>query len=112
MKKYFGFDLLIFNNRIEFAMERCTSISEFNEKIEADIWRNMATLHQWKVLHMDINPQNIMYSPHFQKVVFIDYGFSEVVEQCQGFKTETAFKGTPEFISKEMFRLMALDDQK
>ena len=27
MKKYFGFDIAVFNNRIEFAMEKCEAIT-------------------------------------------------------------------------------------
>ena len=40
-----------------------------------------------------------MFSPKFQKTVFIDFGFSELLNEEIGFKTLTAFKGTAEFVS-------------
>ena len=39
----------------------------------------MVNLHALKIVHSDINPSNIMFSPKFQKAVFIDFGFSELL---------------------------------
>ncbi len=50
-------------------------------------------------MHMDINWNNIMYSPTYRKNIFIDFGFSEVIAEECGFKTYTSFKGTPQYIS-------------
>ena len=44
---------------------------------------------------MDIKPENIMFSPSQEKLVFIDFGFSELIEEEAGFKTLTSFQGTP-----------------
>ena len=59
----------------------------------------MVNLHALKIVHNDINPSNIMFSPKFQKTVFIDFGFSKLLNEEIGFKTLTAFKGTAEFVS-------------
>jgi serine/threonine protein kinase len=36
------------------------------------------------MVHLDIKPANIGYSPYFQKEVFIDFGFSEFLEEDLG----------------------------
>ena len=68
----------------------------------------MMVLHKQKIVHMDINPGNIMYSPTFKKLVFIDYGFSKIIEEEQGYKTYTEFTGTLQYISKEMMALFSV----
>ncbi len=50
-------------------------------------------------MHLDIKPENIMYSTYFQKPVFIDYGFSLVISESFGDKTYISFRGTPSFSS-------------
>ena len=67
----------------------------------------MVTLHSHKIIHMDMKPDNIMFSPTYQKLVFIDYGFSEIIEEEVGFKTLTRFHGTAQFASREMVALFA-----
>ncbi len=66
----------------------------------------LATLHKHKIIHLDINPFNIMYSPYHKKNVFIDFGLSKVIEENCGFKTLTAFNGTPKYVSPEMLKLL------
>jgi serine/threonine protein kinase len=51
---------------------------------------------------MDINPSNAMFSKSQNKIVFIDFGLSTVIEEDCGFKTFTTFRGTPQYVSKEM----------
>jgi serine/threonine protein kinase len=48
---------------------------------------------------MDIKPENIAFSPYFQKDVFLDYGFSDIIEEEVGYKTLTKFKGTLTYCS-------------
>ena len=60
---------------------------------------------------MDINPGNMMYSPTFEKLVFIDFGFSETIELEPGYKASTTFKGTPEYASKQWLALFSVEEK-
>lgn len=66
-------------------------------------------MHKYKIMHLDIKPDNIMFSNHFKKLVFIDFGFSEIIREEVGLKSLTGFRGTPSFVSPEMFKLFSLD---
>ena len=47
-----------------------------------------------------------MYSPSFQKEVFIDFNCSTVVKEDIGVKSYTSFRGTIGCCSKEMEKLL------
>lgn len=51
-----------------------------------------------------------MYSPHFKKIVFVDFGFSEIVQESFGYKTRISFRGSPAYCSDEMSRLLGHDN--
>ena len=38
------------------------------------------------LIHFDIKPENILFSPSRQKYVFIDYGLSDIVHSQRGQK--------------------------
>jgi serine/threonine protein kinase len=63
-------------------------------------------MHGFKIIHLDIKPENIIFSSHFAKPVFIDFGFSEIINEKIGVKSLTEFKGTLNFCTREMFALM------
>jgi serine/threonine protein kinase len=65
-------------------MEKCQPLSSFSEGDELGLFENMGTLHRFKIMHMDINPDNMMFSQTFGKTVFIDFGLSEVIEENCG----------------------------
>ena len=69
-------------------------------------------MHRFGVVHLDINPGNVMWSNSKRKPVFIDFGFSMVVREECGSKTLTSFHGTPTFVSREMFRLFSAKEYK
>ena len=56
----------------------------FSENTIKPVARQLLTtlrkLHKRNVVHKDIKPENIMYSKTFKKLVFIDFGFSTVIE--------------------------------
>ena len=58
---------------------------------------------------MDIKPDNIGYSPHFHKYVFIDFGFAEILKENIGEKTLMFPKGTVRFMSEEMSKATRLN---
>lgn len=41
-------------------------------------------MHSLNITHNDIKPENLIYSPELQKLVFIDFGLSEVNPQKVG----------------------------
>ena len=59
---------------------------------------------------MDIKTENIMFSWVHQKVVFIDFGLSKVIAEGCGLKSLTKFRGTMQFVCKEMLDLFTAND--
>jgi serine/threonine protein kinase len=51
-------------------------------------------MHQLKLIHMDIKPDNIMFSSVHSKYILIDFGLSAFVSEKVGFKTMTHFSGS------------------
>jgi serine/threonine protein kinase len=41
-------------------------------------------MHLLKIVHTDIKPDNIMFSKAFNKLVFIDFGLSDIIKQKMG----------------------------
>jgi serine/threonine protein kinase len=54
-------------------------------------------MHILQIVHRDIKPQNILYSPTFKKLIFIDFGCAEVLNNKLGQLTFTNFQGTMNF---------------
>ena len=54
------------------------------------------------MVHVDIKPDNILYSPGWRKIVLIDFGLATFIEQRVDESTETHFMGTPRFAGEEM----------
>lgn len=64
-------------------------------------------LHSLKIIHGDIKPENIMWSPTFKKNVLIDFGLSLFLSEKPGFKTLTNYFGTYQFSSPEMKKILS-----
>jgi serine/threonine protein kinase len=60
----------IFTNN---AITRHFDVPTFFRSIPA-LLRGLQTLHEAKLLHMDLNPKNIVYNPQTQKLKLIDFG--------------------------------------
>jgi serine/threonine protein kinase len=59
-------------------------------------------MHRLRVFHYDIKPDNIMFSPSRGCCVFIDYNLSDMLDVSYGKKVLTMFRGTLDYVSKEM----------
>lgn len=84
-------------------MERCLEIREIYNRIDEKDIESLKTklnmLHYFRLVHMDIKPENIMFSKTYEKLVFIDFGFSRVVNEEKGYKTKTQFHGSIRYCS-------------
>ena len=109
MKNYFGFDILIYDNFIEFFCERGQKIANYSPEIQEQLKESLFLMHHFKIIHLDIKPENTIYSSTYMKAVFIDFGFSEIVKEECGYKTLSIFKGTPNFCCPEMLAMMNLE---
>jgi len=63
-------------------------------------------MHTLNIVHRDIKPDNIMYSPAFKRHVLIDFGGCLVLNQSCGYKTYSTFLGSTGFCTPEMFALL------
>lgn len=103
-----GFDVLCFADAIEFYMERCLSFPFPNfrqhrwEDVQARLARCVRTMHGSHLIHKDIKPDNILFSPTFRAFVLADFGISTSPFEGVGAKTLTYREGTLRFMSPEM----------
>ena len=73
---------------------RKTFMREMNKKL--------SILRQLHIVHADIKPDNILYSPGWKNVVLVDFGLALVVKESVNEETETGFFGTPYYAGEEM----------
>jgi serine/threonine protein kinase len=101
-----GFDLIFYENCVELSMERCEEIPKVIHSIGDEelkgLKRDLLTLHHFSIVHLDIKPMNILFSPSSKKLVFLDFGFSKLVKEILGQRTRTEFLGTPQYCGPEM----------
>jgi serine/threonine protein kinase len=57
-------------------------------------------MHFLKIIHFDIKPDNICYSPTQNRHIFIDLGLQKIVKEDLGKKTYTNFRGSLFFCSQ------------
>lgn len=92
-----SFDLVCYEDAIQFSMEKCsplvsaiTNLSDFRLRM----LYCLRVMHSFGLIHKDIKPDNIAYSPSLKDFVFIDFGVSEWVREQPGCKTFTYREGT------------------
>lgn len=94
----FGFDMLIYDDFIEFPMEMCAPFKLKKNNLK----KQLAFMHSLGIIHGDIKSENIMWSPTYHKNVFIDFGFTKMLNEQIGQRTKTAFFGTMGYCGDEM----------
>ena len=57
--RLFGFDLIVYENCIEFSMEKCSKPLDLDKN---EILHHIKVFHELKIIHGDIKLENIMYS--------------------------------------------------
>lgn len=65
----------MYDSCIEFALEKCVPQGEYETNKDL-LFESLALMHHFKMVHLDIKPENIMLSPTYRKPVFIDFGLS------------------------------------
>lgn len=106
------FDLILYENAIQFNMERCLTIEWLRREngfdileFEKDLHLRLKMLHALRIMHKDIKPENILYSWRFRCYVFCDFGIAEYIKEDIGETSSTIYSGTPGFFGPEMEKL-------
>lgn len=69
---------------------------------------SLKKLHSLKIVHRDIKPNNICWSPTFSKYVLIDFGLSTLIKETRGTKTYSIFVGTLAYSYEDLKKLYIL----
>lgn len=81
----YGFDLICYRNCIEFCMEQCLPWYSAHiygpDEIEERLKHCMVVMHLLRIVHRDIKPDNIVWSPSLQQLVLCDFGISTPVAE-------------------------------
>ena len=64
--------------------------------------KKLLKMRQLHLIHADIKPDNILYSPGWKKIVLIDFGLAMFIKQSVDETRQMRFIGTPKFAGKEM----------
>jgi hypothetical protein len=109
----YGFDILCYRNCVEFSMERCLlwsfGYASFNQgEMESRLKYCMKVMHSLRIVHRDIKPGNIVFSPSIGDLVLCDFGISHPIAEEIGFKTKTVQSGTYSFMSPELVSISVI----
>lgn len=90
-------------------MERCCLEEEvvLRDETRNNLRNSLRILHSLHIAHCDVKTNNILFSPSFRKLVFIDFGVSRLLSETPGYTTPTRFVGTLETSSPAMAALLA-----
>jgi serine/threonine protein kinase len=103
VRTFQNFDVVCYDNAAQFLLEKCKPLqSQPLDEIEPQLLYCLKVMHTFKLIHKDIKPANIMYSPSLQNFVLLDFGVSTYLKEEIGFKTLTHREGTYRYMSLEM----------
>lgn len=101
------FDLVCFNDGVEYYMEKCSHGVCAGEPYSAErLCRRLKycvrVMHLLRLVHNDVKPANILFSETCGDFVLADFGITAAVLEEQGLKSETYRQGTPRYMSPEV----------
>lgn len=101
------FDLICFDDCIEFCVEKCGNPSEGYslKRVESRLKYCVRVMHLLQLIHKDIKPANILFSPAVNDFVLIDFVISCPVAEEQGFQTKSYREGTSSYMSPDMLKI-------
>ena len=67
-------------------------------------------MHKLNLIHLDIKPANISFSPKFKKWIFLDFGLSKFIKDNFYQETLISYSGTYEFSSPQMKKTLTSDN--
>ena len=67
-------------------------------------------MHKLNLVHLDIKPGNISFSPQFNKWIFLDFGFTKFIKENFHQETFISYCGTYAFSSPEMKKTLTSDN--
>jgi serine/threonine protein kinase len=73
-------------------MEKCEELPKIIHHVAdeqlRELKRSLLALHHFNIVHLDIKPMNILYSPSKKRLVFLDFGFSKLIKETLGQRTK------------------------
>ena len=89
-----GFDIITYDDCIDICMEKCWHIGYKWEKIKEkdeqkkirktfmrEMKKKLLILRKLHIVHADIKPDNILYSPGWKNVILVDFGLAMIVKE-------------------------------
>lgn len=100
------FDLICYENCVEFDMEKCESLRYHHQyhpfpAVEERLKYCLFVMHFFNLVHKDVKPTNILMNSHKQ-LVLADFDISTAICERPGEKSLTYREGTRAYMSPEM----------
>ena len=79
------------------------SFPEF-QKIINGVINGLSILHGYKILHLDIKPDNILATNNLDKIYLIDYGLSCILKEDNEYCSSSEMRGSYNYIAPEFLK--------
>ena len=94
-----GFDLVCYADCVEFVMEECALLTQLLPEDIYCLRLKLRRLHELRIIHPDIKPDNVAVSTKSGEPVFLDLGLSELLSEPLGLTSLTLCAGTLNYVA-------------